>query len=263
LVLVASANAADMAPAYVKAGPPSWTGFYIGAQGGFGVGSAEESGSSATLCNPGCNTTFVVSPALHSTAFLIGLHGGGTAGFNWQSGPFVFGVEGDISGANLDGTAGNCSLLFAGGPILAGGFAFASCRTSLTWFATATGRLGLTIHDALIYAKGGAAWARYNHDVASMNNNVNPTVFNDTGPIGDNRVGFTVGAGIEYAFWSGWSAKLEYDYLDFGTKNIDIPVTLVGETIHNLIDDRERVHVFRAGLNYRFNWWPGPVVTKY
>jgi opacity protein-like surface antigen len=108
------------------------------------------------------------------------------------------------------------------------------------FIGTLTSRFGYTQGRAMIYAKGGAAWA---HDRYSFNGQVTDiecaSVTNHSPPLpntcdlfnapvttafnfnaSETRLGWTVGGGLEWAFWDNWSAKLEYDYLDFGTRNV-------------------------------------------
>jgi outer membrane immunogenic protein len=256
VVLSGYAAAADL---LVKAPPPpppwSWTGFYVGLQGGAGWGTEER--GFIEFCNPGgsCPIINAVPGTERSSFTLNGLHGGGTAGFNWQKGPIVFGVEGDISGSDINGT-GDCSTSFGDA---------AGCHTKLDWFATLTGRLGFTVDHALIYIKGGGAWGHFNHDVVSTAAGCGAPGLSCSSSIGDNRSGFTVGTGIEYAIWHNWSAKVEYDYIDFGTKNLAFPLIVnTGKFAGtSFVDDRERVHVVRAGLNWRFDWGGWPIIARY
>jgi outer membrane immunogenic protein len=252
LAIAGSAAAADL-PVYSKAPPPppwSWTGFYVGIQGGAGWGTVDPSLNTLTFCEFGCTTISGLGNSFSSSYGLNGWHGGGTAGFNLQSGRFVFGVEGDISGANIHG-AGACGLgLFVGG-------LGSSCQTKMPWFATATGRLGFTFDRTLVYVKGGAAFATFNHEQDTAVFFGPPTTAVLTNSISDNRVGATAGIGIEYAFMGPWSAKLEYDYMDFGTKNLNFAAsgTLLGivpVSIANNLAVTEQVHVVRGGINFRF-----------
>jgi len=266
---VGSAGAADLppGPAY-KAPPPvpmwSWSGFYIGLQGGGGWGTSDDSLTAVQLTAPGASITFPVTPAGLATNNLStsGLFGGANAGVNWQTGPLVLGVEGDINWSNIDGT-GNCSGLFG---FLNVSVFQASCNTKMPWFATATGRIGMTVDHALMYVKGGAAWAEFDHTITTGAITLGPGIVGPTYALSDNRFGFTVGAGVEYALSSNWSAKLEYDYMDFGTKNLALTPTSLGflapQGIGINVDDRERVHLIKAGLNYRFTWGE-PVVARY
>src|ERR1700674_2037360 len=199
LGMMAAASAADLGPApapiYTKAPLPawSWTGFYLGLQGGAGWGTTEDSLTASQDCVAGvCGaiTPVTAFPGLFRSSYgLNGLHGGGTAGFNWQAGPGVFGVEGDISAANIDGT-GDCTSVFSGSVNGVGGTTVASCHTKLTGFGTLTGRLGATIDHALVYIKAGGAWAHFNHAVM---NGDNDTALLLLSSVGDNRSGFTVG----------------------------------------------------------------------
>jgi outer membrane immunogenic protein len=151
LAMVAGAGAADLMPApapvpvYTKAPPPawSWTGFYLGLQGGAGWGTSQknETGFESTT---GVITTTTTPFAFQSSYGLNGLHGGGTAGFNWQTGPVVWGIEGDISAADISGS-GDCTAVFGFGGAPIGG-----CHTRLTAFGTLTGRLGVTVDHALV-----------------------------------------------------------------------------------------------------------------
>ena len=85
------------------------------------------------------------------------------------------------------------------------------------WIATLAGRLGYAFDHTLIYVKGGAAFADVDRWVAWNGGKV----FNDS----DTRSGWTIGAGVEYAFAPNWSAKLEYDYLDFGSDHAGFSYT--------------------------------------
>ncbi len=122
-----------------------------------------------------------------------------------------------------------------------------------------TGRLGVTIDHALVFVKAGGAWAHFDRDVTLGVIANGPGGAQGNGSFGENRSGVTLGTGIEYALGSNWSAKVEYDYMDFGTKSSVLATTgtLFGAgNVNNLtVDVRERVHVVRAGLNYRFGLW--------
>jgi outer membrane immunogenic protein len=259
VAMAASAAAGDLGPGRVVLPEWNWTGFYFGIHGGFGYGTTESSITGQQQCNGGvCGATtpliFGSSAPFQSRVTLNGLQGGGTAGFNWQSGPFVFGVEGDISGANIDGSD-DCAFSFGAAEIFVAG-----CHTRVQWLGTIAGRLGVTVGPALVYVKGGGALAHYDENVNITSGVPRVAVI---ASIGNNRSGFVVGTGIEYAFWGNWSAKVEYDYMDFGTGNFAFPfVDASGVTKFNYFaDDRERLQVIKAGLNYRFGG--GPISTKY
>jgi len=231
--------------------PFSWTGFYVGVQGGAGWGTSDDSLASFQQCiGGGCGPLLAVPAGILRDSYTInGFHGGGTLGYNLQTGPVVIGVEGDISAADIKGD-GNCD----------GSFAFGlldnrtSCHTRLSWFGTLSGRLGLAVDHALFFAKAGVAWGGFDRGVSS-------TFFAPGGlgspfasaSVSETRTGFVLGTGIEYGLRGGWSAKLEYDFMDFGTKREDFAFRLdPTNVIHVVSNDREQVHVVRLGLNYRF-----------
>lgn len=232
----------------------SWTGFYIGVQGGAGWGTTTFNETSWNFCAPTlCAVPPPGVPAVGSISSygISGWHGGGTLGFNWQYGPVVFGVEGDISGSNINGN-GDCSFAMSANMLVLG--AQTGCQTNMTWFGTLTGRVGIAVDHALIYVKGGGAEAHFNYTTTASA----PLV--SVGPVvtlGENRFGGTVGIGIEYALWNNWSAKLEYDYIDFGSRNLSFLGTPCVTTLNTCVDNesvRETVSVVRAGVNYRFSW---------
>ena len=149
-------EAADLqvakAPPFVS--PPfSWTGFYIGGNVGAGFGTTE------TSVDVGPALTAVTGTAVAATAPLVsetfnGFVGGIQAGYNWQAGVFVLGVEGDLDAAGLQGNA-PCVVVL-------------NCTMKHNWFADITGRVGVVAVDrALIYLKGGVAWEGSNFSVGN------------------------------------------------------------------------------------------------
>jgi outer membrane immunogenic protein len=222
MVSLSSANAADMPLKYQPVAQAwSWTGFYIGAHVGSGWGTveAEIPGGGFALASGTAN----------------GFLGGGQIGFNWQSGPVVIGVEADASSTNLKGTA----------PCLIG---ILVCKSQVDWMSTFTGRVGFTADKSLVYVKGGGAWANFNSSASILG----ITLANaDKG-----QWGATIGTGIEYAFAGNWSAKVEYDYLNFGKRTVGF-TTIAGGNLN--IDMTENVHVVKFGVNYRF----GGVAASY
>jgi outer membrane immunogenic protein len=201
--------AADM-PARVpvaKAPPPiaqlfDWSGLYVGVSGGYGWGDSSHS-ESGGLANGNFD----------ANGWLLG----GTLGYNWQAGQTVFGIEGDWSWANLDGTGASAS-----GPI----------STELNWLATGRVRAGYAVDNYLFFVTGGAAWGK----VEAANLGV--------GSGSDTRLGWTIGGGVETMLAPNWTAKLEYLYVDLGDKNT---YTATGPVQVALTS-----HIVRLGLNYKF-----------
>lgn len=225
---LSAANAADMPVKYVPQAPVwTWSGFYVGAHVGGTWGTTEAEINSITA-GPFALAGFTLPVSSHS---FNGFIGGGQIGWNWQSGIVVFGVEGELSGTNAKGTA-PCLVVL-------------SCKTEQNWTATAAGRLGLADGRDLYYAKGGAAWS---HNTYSANLNLGVGLNTE---VSDNRWGWLVGAGVEHAFGHGLSAKLEYDYVDYGSRDYHFPLAII-VPIDIGTKIREYQHVVKVGVNYRF-----------
>ena len=198
---LSAASAADMPVKYVPPAPMfSWTGFYVGAHIGGTWGTTEAEINSITL-GPIALAGFTLPVSSHS---FNGFVGGGQIGYNWQSGIVVFGAEAELSATNAKGTA-PCLLVL-------------SCKTEQNWVATAAARLGLADGRDLYYVKGGGAWS---HNTYSADLNILIGLHTE---VSDTRSGWLVGAGIEHAFaGTGLSAKLEYDYIDYGSRDLPLP----------------------------------------
>jgi outer membrane immunogenic protein len=186
-------SAADLprkAPAYsgYVVAPFSWTGFYLGINGGYGWGKAELTSAGSTF----------TSPTEHG--WLLG----GTLGYNLQTGVWVWGLEGDLDYAWIKGNAVNT----VGTGCTGGG----GCDIKNTFFATARGRLGYAWDRFLPYITGGAAFAGSKISAPSGASQSKTST------------GWTVGGGVEYAFLGAWSAKLEYLYADLGSQTCDATV---------------------------------------
>ncbi len=98
----------------------------------------------------------------------------------------------------------------------------------------------------LYYVKGGAAWS---HNSYSADLNVLASASSE---VSDNRWGWLVGAGIEHAFTPAVSAKLEYNYVDYGSQDYNFGLALLGAPITLGTKIREYQHVMKVGVNYRF-----------
>jgi outer membrane immunogenic protein len=260
-VLVAgAAQAADLltkAPVMkAPVAPFSWTGFYIGGHAGYGWGDKKWSDwfnpldSSQTV--PGPDASYHVNGPL----------GGGQIGYNFQYGWTVFGIEADVSAANITGRGNNDPRAFDGidpaHPTHLTGFGCldlnGACTTKIDALGTITARLGVAVDRVLFYGKGGAAWVHEKHTVRGFDTDLpNNPAANFTSTTSQTRWGWTAGAGIEYALSNNWSAKIEYNYLDFGKDqvvfNLPAPVGFdVAGTLH------QTMHVVKGGLNYRFGY---------
>src|SRR5216684_670453 len=184
----------------------SWTGCYLGGHVGGGWGRKDWSNASGfELSNSA--PLFALSP-LSLNEDVSGLLGGGQAGCKYQfASNWVVGIDADFSAAHIVGTqqlAPSASV----GPVLIG--LPTTPRAKTDWLASATGNLGYAFDRLLLYAKGGAAWAHDKYSLVVIPGvvGINPADFEAR----ETRMGWTAGAGIEYAFRKNFSAKIEYDY---------------------------------------------------
>jgi outer membrane immunogenic protein len=257
-----SALAADLAPRmYTKApvAPPvlyDWTGFYIGGNIGYSWGRSRDD---STLTNTAGTVLFASSDA----ANLNGVVGGGQIGYNWQMQNWVFGLEADIQATGEKGSrvftcpTGVCTPPIAGIAVIPGPAVHVSLTQKIDWFGTVRGRIGfLATPQILLYGTGGLAYGDVN---TSETIGAAALGFSNT----DTRVGYTVGAGIEGAIGGGWSAKLEYLWVDLGRTTGSFVTTIAatpGGVITSNFSSRITDNVLRVGVNYKFG---GPVVAKY
>jgi outer membrane immunogenic protein len=244
--VAAPARAADMpapAPGYyppVAYPPPAlydWTGIYFGGHVGGGL-LEDHVSQSATAATTNLIGTTDVSAA--------GVIGGAQIGVNYEFARWVIGAE--ASWTDSDITGSGLASVTGGVP----GTTQERATSNPLWFATATGHIGYAANTLLFYVKGGGAWmdVNYTQDQLAISANTFSQI------IHDHRTGFTAGIGLEYGMTENLSAKLEYDFYDFGTK--DYPFTFTPVAIAS------NLNTLTVGLNYRFNWaGGGPLVAKY
>jgi outer membrane immunogenic protein len=207
--LAGPAAAADLRPQYqqpfVKAPMYNqvftWTGFYLGLNGGGGWGQSswDRTGN------------FDLSGGVI----------GGTAGFNWQTGQVVLGIEGDVDWSGVSGTT---AMLCAAG-----------CTTGNDWLGTARGRVGYAFDRFLPYVTGGLAVG----DIGAST----PGFAGAT----QTHLGWTIGAGMEVAIVGNWSAKAEFLHVDLGSFNCGLACGLVTPDSVSF-----RANLARGGVNYKF-----------
>jgi outer membrane immunogenic protein len=245
------ASAADMA---VKALPPpapiwTWTGFYIGAHVGAGWGTTEST-LTGIFISPPPTTTLISLPFSQDSR--SGFLGGAQAGYNWQAGWAVFGVQADIAGTDIKGTT-PCLLIL-------------SCTTKTDWLATASGRLGAVVLDrGLIYVKGGAAWMNNKHTVNLPFVTGTPILGQEVTSRESTAWGWMLGFGTEWMFARNWTAFIEYDYIEFDKKNEAFPINPLLTGGANVIvnaDLKNKLSIAKVGVNYKFDWGT-PVVARY
>jgi outer membrane immunogenic protein len=252
-------------PAYTPPPPPApvytWSGCYVGASAGSSTGSSQHFATAGTTFNDPSLGPFNQIPAgtaITDSFDLSGFIAGGQLGCNWQSGVWVFGIEGDGSATNKEGQQFEGPLATIPGG--AGSENFVS-QTQERWLVTARGRIGLSGWGwwgdrTLVYATGGAAWAKI--DASEWGFLAGPpAATSGRGPIitghqeSKTRTGWTAGGGIEYAVGYGWSVKGEYLYVKFD----DYTTFTTGPFAVGTVSPREVKlddHIWRAGMNYKF-----------
>lgn len=252
----AVASAADMAPAY-KAPPMApvaaaynWTGFYIGGHVGYGWGH----NSSNSFSTAG---VFLDSTAGDSS----GVFGGGQIGYNWQFSPnWLIGIEADGSASDISGTTSGCT---------ATGCASGAGKTDD--FGTVRGRLGYVINNVLLYGTGGWAWSHSHTDrtitcvvagggVCPGGPSPSPLTGMVSSSSGNNS-GWVAGAGVEWMFAPNWTAKVEYQHLEFDNLSRDYSYAGFPGASRHIVTD-SHIDTIRVGVNYLFNFG-GPVVARY
>ena len=231
----APAVAADLAarpytkaPAMIAA-VYDWSGFYIGANGGWG--SSRNNWDSVL--------PFVVgSEGSHdATGGTIG----GQVGYRWQAGTFVFGVEAQGNWADFKGS--NPSLAIAG----------VTNQSRVDAFGLFTGQVGYAWNNALLYVKGGAAVTSDRYRTFATATNVLTSSTSD-----DTRWGGVVGVGLEYGFTPNWSAAIEYDHLFMQDRTYAF--TTPAGVFAGSDRIRQDVDLVTVRLNYKFG---GPIIAKY
>ncbi len=242
LGMTAPASAADMAARpYTKAPPPpmmapiyDWSGFYIGANGGWGESHSCVDFFDATGfdTNEGC--------ANRSGGLL-----GGQIGYRWQASQWVFGLEAQGDWADLSNQ--RLSLI---DPTL-------STRTKTDGIGLFTGQIGYAWNASLFYVKGGAAVTDTRFSILDT-----PTG-TELASASATRWGAALGVGWEYGFAPNWSAGIEYDHLFMGSANNSFTSTdtrLVG-----FLNDRvtQDIDMLTLRINYRFGGYGAPVAARY
>jgi outer membrane immunogenic protein len=200
--------------------PYIWNGSYVGLNAGVARGADAMSG--ITTSGGGTMTS-------------LGFTGGAVAGYNWQLGGWVLGVEGDVSYFGLNGTqditAANSSFVME----------HDSFETS--WLSTVRGRVGYAWGRWLLYMSGGVAVGDHKYDGIIQ-------VFGISNPSGDViKVGWSAGIGSEWMFAPGWTTKIEYLHADLGSETFSVNTFPQVSITGHLTED-----TVRLGLNYQLGW---------
>jgi outer membrane immunogenic protein len=228
LALGAPVLGADLSVKAPLVAPYSWTGWYVGANAGYGVGQ-----------NPG-NYAFTVGPTSGNETFNAmpgGGFGGGQAGYNYQIGSIVLGAETDLQGAGISDTR-TCMLACTLGVA-------ASIDQKLNWFGTTRARVGWATGPVLTYITAGAAYGGTETGVTtSALGLTTSTIASAT------KSGWTWGTGVEAALGGNWTAKAEYLYIDLGSASASN--VIAAAPLAATFTTKYQEQLFRGGINYRF-----------
>jgi outer membrane immunogenic protein len=219
----------------------NWTGCYLGGHLGGGFGHKDITDPVQLVQDSflgAGSTTGVTTVNTSPTGAMIG----GQIGCDYQFAPsWVVGIEGAAAGSTMKGST------LVGLPLGNPDTALVKAKTD--FLTSVTARLGYAFDNVLLYAKGGFALAGDRYDVTGS---FAGTPFGFVGL--ENRIGWTAGGGVEWAFSQHWSASLEYDYYQFGRSTIamsDPTNVFLGN-----VDVRQNIQVVKAGLNFHI-WGPG------
>jgi opacity protein-like surface antigen len=238
LLLTVPAFAADLAvplAAYPAPSPPpfTWTSCYGGLRAGGGIGQSDLTDTAGVVSG--------ISGFSTANLNLAGWMAGGQLGCDYQFAPsWVVGIEGAVTGGNISKTATIAVPLVAAGDT-------ATYKATTDFLMSATVRVGYAWDRWMLYAKGGFAGAGNNYSAfdAFQTYNIQGT---------ENRVGWTAGAGLEWAFREDLSVRLEYDYYGFGSNTatfIDSVSTTSGP-----VNIKQNIQLITLGVN--FHAYAGP-----
>lgn len=215
------------APAtYIPAPAPiyNWGGIYVGINGGYAFGNSDWTQGALSTGN------FSVDGGLI----------GGTIGANFQSGQFVFGVEGDWDWADIKGSsAAGCGTLGTAIPPVGTIGPMTTCETKSDWLATIRGRVGYAFDRVLVYGTAGGAVGDVEAGPSSSATFDSSTEF-----------GWTAGAGVEVGITPNLTAKVEYLFVDLSAGSCSASCGTPTPAVSASFDSTSLV---RAGLNFKFN----------
>jgi outer membrane immunogenic protein len=251
MMAAGSAFAADLpfrmpvkAPPNTLAAPVAyiWTGCSIGGHVGTGLSRNDFSDPSGLTVAPPGETIKTSGRA----GFLAGVQ----AGCDYQfAGNWVIGIGGDISWANIGDHANDPFFQGKnGGPI--------PLTSKTDALASVTGRIGYALDNVLLYTKGGAAWAHDRYSVSNLSSLGNSLCFTDTfvacnSTATSDRLGWTVGVGLEWAVAPNWTVLAEYDHYGFSNKTLAFSDPNATDVA--LLNVKQSIDVVKIGINYRWS----------
>ena len=242
--------AADI-PAPVYKAPPAvavaynWSGFYAGVNVGYGFGNGNVD---LGVIDPTGSLQGAAAAGVFPSSYSFnrdGVVGGAQIGFNQQVGAWVWGVEADIQGSDINGSQSVLRPALGVFPNLSG------VTQDMDWFGTLRLRGGYAAGNWLFYGTGGLAYGHVKYSYSNTNVPFGGTV---NIAVSDSHIqtGWTAGGGVEYG-WNNWSARLEYLYYDLGDHDFFAQHNLASLGVGFVPNFQNRGSILRAGLNYRFS----------
>ncbi len=236
LIFSETAPAAESAPSF------DWTGPYVGVHLGYGQGDSDTYVNPLPLPripNDQAPLTLRTGPG--------GITGGVQAGYNYQMGCFVAGIEADFSGSGMSGSQSVSPILLNNGGTFPG---VVSAHENTNWFGTLRPRLGYTVKPTvLIYATGGLAYGNVSYSANTdfgAGFNSYPASFSTT------NVGWALGGGVEYAISKHWTVKAEYLYMDLGNESVIAGPVSPNPPFTEGYSWSTAANIFSVGASYKF-----------
>jgi outer membrane immunogenic protein len=235
LLAVSAASGADLAvPPAVPAPPPpfTWTSCYAGGNAGGGFGQKDVN-DTAGILSP---STGFASANLDISGYMLG----GQIGCDYQfASNWVLGIEGAASGGDIGGKTTFVTPGIAGDT--------ATFKDTTDFLSSVTARAGFAWDRWMLYGKGGVGFVNDRYNVADAFASYN---FDGV----ETRLGWTAGVGVEWALWDDWSVKLEYDYYDFGTRNVTF-IEQSGAFPSGPENIKQTIQTIKLGLNFHVSSW--------
>jgi outer membrane immunogenic protein len=221
----------------------NWTGPYAGVHLGYGWGNGDTN----------------VDPLPHNLPFPdqapstlspnpAGIVGGFQAGYNYQIGCFVAGIEADFSGSGMSGSRSFSPVVYNDGSTVPGAV---SAHQETNWFGTLRPRLGYTVAPTLlIYGTGGLAYGNVSY---SANTAFEPPgIQSFPASFSKTQVGWTAGGGVEYAIAKCWTIKAEYLFINLGSESVIANPAIPNPPFEEGYSWKTTANIFNIGLNYKF-----------
>lgn len=223
----------------------NWTGPYVGVHLGYGWGNADTAFSPLPTTAGFFNlapTTLSPNPS--------GVTGGLQAGYNYQAGGFVFGIDADFSGTGMSGTTTVSPIIQSDGTPFPGD-GLLRAHQDIGWYGTLRPRAGYAVLPTLlVYATGGLAYGDVTYsaktDFRPAGTAAYATHFSKT------KAGWTVGGGVEYAVSTHITVRAEYLYMDLGSESVNVNPNIVLPPYRVGYKWETTSNVFNVGVNYKF-----------